>query len=191
MNVIRCCALASALAGGALPAVAQTAQIAPAPMVVGLAPAGNPNMLRSGTPISLKMAETVTTKDNRLSTGYLAHLEVLEAVTVNGMTVIPAGSPAVAEVTEVRNKGMWGKSGRITARLMYVSVGDRRIRLSGVFDSKGTTGTAGVVAAVAFVPVAGFFTTGTSATLPLGAGVRGYIDEDVPLAVAAAPTRTR
>jgi len=96
MNVIRCCALASALAGGALPAVAQTAQIAPAPMVVGLAPAGNPNMLRSGTPISLKMAETVTTKDNRLSTGYLAHLEVLEAVTVNGMTVIPAGSPAVS-----------------------------------------------------------------------------------------------
>jgi len=60
-----------------------------------------------------------------------------------------------------------------------------------LFDSKGTTGTAGVVAAVAFVPVAGFFTTGTSATLPLGAGVRGYIDEDVPLAVAAAPTRAR
>jgi len=159
MNVFRGCALASALLGGALPAVAQTAAVAPlapaapAPMVVGLAPAESHNTLRSGTPISLRMAENVTTKDNRLNTGYLAHLEVLEAVTVNGMTVIPAGSPAVAEVTEVRNKGMWGKSGRITARLMYVSVGDRRIRLSGVFDSKGTTGTAGVVAAVAFVPV--------------------------------------
>jgi hypothetical protein len=34
------------------------------------------------------------------------------------------------------------------------------------------------------VPVAGFFTTGTSATLPLGAGVKGFIDEDVTLTVA-------
>ena len=120
--------------------------------------------------------------------GYLAHLEVLDPVLVNGVVVIPAGSPAIAEITDVRNKGMWGKSGKINARMLYVTVGDRKIRLRGVFDDKGVTGTAGVVAAIAFVPIAGFFTTGTSAALPLGAAVKGFVDEDVTIMVAAVPT---
>jgi len=164
---------------------------APAPTAPIAAPETTSAILRTGTPVPLRLSEELTTKGKKLRVGQRFHLETSEPVLVQGVNVIPVGSPAVGEITDVRNKGMWGKSGRITARLMYVSVGDRRIRLSGVFDSKGTTGTAGVVAAVAFVPVAGFFTTGTSATLPLGAGVRGYIDEDVPLAVAAAPTRAR
>lgn len=136
----------------------------------------------------VKMAESITTKGKKLEPGYLAHLEVLDPVLVNGMVVIPAGSPAIAEITDVRNKGMWGKSGKINARMLYVTVGDRKIRLRGVFDDKGVTGTAGVVAAIAFVPVAGLFTTGTSASLPLGAAVKGFVDEDVPLTVAVAPT---
>lgn len=199
MKVMIFGALSSALLAGAAPAVAQTAPapstapaatLAPAPatapvVVAAAAAVPDPNVLRTGTPINFKMAETITTKGKKLEAGYLAHLEVMDPVLVNGIVVIPAGSPAVAEVTDVRNKGMWGKSGRINARMLYVTVGDRKIRLRGVFDDKGVTGTAGVVAAVAFLPVAGFFTTGTSATLPLGAAVHGFIDEDVNLTVAA------
>jgi len=58
--------------------------------------------------------------------------------------------------------------------------------MSGQVDDKGTTGTAGVVAAIAVLPVAGFFTTGTSATVPIGTAVNGFVDEDVPVAMAAA-----
>jgi hypothetical protein len=193
MKTIFIGALSSALLVGAVPAVAQTAPAAtlapPAPTAPIVVAAGTPqadNVLRTGTPIELKMAETLTTKGKKLEAGYLAHLEVLDPVLVNGVVVIPAGSPAVAEITDVRNKGMWGKSGRIAARMLYVTVGDRKIRLRGVFDDKGVTGTAGVVAAIAFLPVAGFFTTGTSATLPLGGAVHGFVDEDVTLAVAPA-----
>ncbi len=160
---------------------------ATAPVVVAAGPTPDPNVLRVGTPVTLKMSETITTKGKKLEPGYLAHLEVMDPVLVNGVVVIPVGSPAVAEITDVRNKGMWGKSGRINARMLYVTVGDRRIRLRGVFDDKGVTGTAGVVAAIAFVPVAGFFTTGTSASLPMGAGLKGFVDEDVTLMVSAAP----
>lgn len=195
MKVIYSGALASALLVGAVPAFAQTTTAAPAAPTATLAPAAptaplavaaptvapDANVLRAGTPIKLKMAETITTKGKKLNAGYLAHLEVMDDVVVNGVIVIPKGSPAMAEVTDVRNKGMWGKSGKINARLLYVTVGTRQIRLRGVFDDKGVTGTAGVVAAIAFVPIAGFFTTGTSATLPLGAGVDGFIDEDVSL----------
>lgn len=198
MKVMFFGALSSALLVGAVPAIAQTAPassttptatLAPPPatapiVVASAATTTGANVLRTGTPINLKMSETLTTKGKKLEAGYLAHLEVMDPVLVNGVVVIPVGSPAIAEITDVRNKGMWGKSGRINARMLYVTVGDRKIRLRGVFDDKGVTGTAGVVAAIAFLPVAGFFTTGTSATLPLGGAVHGFIDEDVTLTVA-------
>lgn len=81
---------------------------------------------------------------------------------------------------------MWGKSGRLTASLLHVSVNGRQIRLNGTFDDKGVTGTVGVVAAVAFVPVVGFFTTGTSAQIDAGTQIKGFVGEDVPLVFAAA-----
>ncbi|WP_277968197.1 hypothetical protein [Sphingomonas echinoides] len=153
-------------------------------MQVGVAP---DNMLRTGTEIQLKLSEPLSTKGKALRVGYHFQMEVAEAVSVNNQIVIPAGSPATGEVTEVRNKGMWGKSGHLTASILYVRVNGRQIRLSGTFDDKGVTGTAGVVAAIAFVPVVGFFTTGTSASVASGAQVKGFIAEDVPLAFAQAP----
>lgn len=147
-------------------------------------------ILRTGTEVPLKLSEELTTKGKELRVGQRFHMEVAEAVTVGGAVVIPVGSPAMGEITDVRNKGMWGKSGHLGARILYVTVNGRQIRLSGSFDDKGVTGTAGVVAAIAFVPVAGFFTTGTSASVKSGASVKGFVDEDVPLnfaAVAPAP----
>lgn len=178
-------ALSSALLFSPAAAFAQTA---PAPITQSTPmvtmSSVNDNVLRTGTPVALKMSEPLTTKGKMLKVGQRFQLEVAEPVTVNGQIVIPAGSPATGEVTDVRNKGMWGKSGRINARVLYVRANGRQIRLTGSFDDKGTTGTAGVVAAVAFVPVAGFFTTGTSANIALGAPVRAFIDEDIVVAFA-------
>lgn len=141
------------------------------------------NTLRTGTEVQLKLAEPLSTK-KALRVGYHFQMDLAEAVTVNNQVVIPVGSPATGEITEVRNKGMWGKSGHVTASILYVRVNGRQIRLSGTFDDKGVTGTAGVVAAIAFVPVAGLFTAGTSANIPTGSQVKGFIAEDVPLVFA-------
>jgi hypothetical protein len=178
-----------ALAGACLLATnasAQTAVLQPVPAAapMALAPA-NAAVLRAGTPISLKTSEALTTNGKKLRIGQRFQLETAEPVTVGGQIVIPAGSPATGEVTDVRNKGMWGKSGRINARVLFVRANGRQIRLTGALDDKGTTGTGGVVASVLLIPVAGFFVTGTSANIPLGAPVNGFIDEDIPLAFAA------
>lgn len=146
-----------------------------------------PNVLRAGTPISLKLSQELTTQKKKLRTGQRFQMEVVEAVLVNGQVVIPAGSPATGEVTQVRNKGMWGKSGYIGAQALYVRANGRQIRLTGQFDDKGITGTAGVIGAVALVPIAGFFMTGTSARIPMGAPVKAFIDEDIAVAFAAPP----
>ena len=189
MKVI-CCALASAsffvASGAAAQAVAQPAAMVATPIAAG---AGDTGVLRAGTSVPLRMAEALTTNGKKLKVGQRFQLETAEPITIGGMTVIPIGSPATGEVTEVRNKGMWGKSGRINGRVLYVRANGRQIRMSGQLDDKGTTGTAGVVGAIAVLPIAGFFVTGTSANIPLGAPVTAFIDEDVPVSfVSGAPS---
>jgi hypothetical protein len=161
-----------------MPATAQ-APLMPA------ASAPTATMLRAGMAIPMRTMVDLTTNGKKMAVGQRIPLEVAEAIQINGQTVIPAGSAGMGEITSVRNKGMWGKSGAFSGRVLYVRVGDRQIRMSGTFDDKGKTGTGGVVAAVALIPIAGFFTTGTSAKLPLGAPVNAFLDEDVPVAMAA------
>lgn len=183
-----------ALAGASVfssPLLAQDTAPAPAPAAPVAAqqvlpPAQTANaVLRAGTPLQLRLLEEITTEKKAAKVGQRFMLEVAAPVEVNGVVVVPAGTPAWGEITEVRNKGMWGKSGKLNARLLYLRVDGRQIRLTGSFDDKGVTGTAGVIGAVALVPVVGFFVTGTSAVFPKGGQVGGFIDEDVPLAIAA------
>lgn len=163
----------------ATPAVAKAA--------IAEQPSGNA-MLRAGTPVVLRLMEEITTKKKAARVGQRFMMEVAEPVIVNNVTVVPSGTPAWGEITNVRNKGMWGKSGKLDARVLYMRTNGRQIRLTGTFDDKGVTGTAGVVGAVVLVPVVGFFVTGTSAVLPKGGTVGGFIDEDVELSFAnAAP----
>ncbi len=107
---------------------------------------------------------------------------------VNNIVIIPAGSMASGELTEVRYKGMWGKSGRFSGRALNVNANGKNIRLSGSFTEKGSAGGAGAaaVSALVFLP-AGFFMTGKSAELPAGTIVRAFIDEDVPFVVQGNP----
>lgn len=153
--------------------------------VARVIPKAEGNILRAGTEVALRTREELTTKKKKLRVGQRFQMEVAAPIERNGVIVIPVGTPAIGEVTEVRNKGMWGKSGYINARIISLRLGDRNIRLSGTFDDKGVTGTGGVVAAVALVPIAGFFTTGTSAMIPSGSEVKGFLDEDVTFDFAA------
>lgn len=155
-------------------------------VVAPLAPPVGNALLQAGTDVRFRLLEELTTEDKKLRVGDRFRLEVAEPVLIQGVSAIPVGTPAVGEVTEVRNKGMWGKSGKFTARFLYMTVNGRQIRLTGEFDDKGRAGGVGAVAvsALVFLP-AGFFMTGTSARLPAGTVVGGLIDENVPLAIRA------
>jgi hypothetical protein len=166
---------------------APVATVAPAaPQAVIVAPAAG-SVLRAGTEVPLRLEEGLDSNDKSLREGQQFRMSVANDVRLGNVVVIPAGSPATGEITDIRRKGMWGKSGRINARVLSVRVGDRLIRLTGNFDDKGVTGTAGVVAAIAFVPIAGFFMTGTSAKIPAGGGVKAFLDEDLQIAMPPAP----
>ena len=153
------------------------AQSAIAPVSTPIAaPVTNSAVLRTGTEVPLTLSEELTTKGKKLRVGQRFRLQTSEPVIVQGVTVIPVGSPAVGEITAVRNKGGWGKSGHLGARMLYVTVNGRQIRLSGAFDDKGVAGGVGAVAvsALVFLP-AGFFMTGhecSSADGSAGEGLR-------------------
>lgn len=180
--------LACAMLLAPVSAQAQVAAVPAAPVAPLAAPTTSNAVLRTGTVVPLRLSEELTTKGKKLRVGQRFRMETSEPVVVQGATVIPVGSPAVGEITDVRNKGMWGKSGHLGARILYVTVNGRQVRLSGAFDDKGKAGGVGAaaVSALVFLP-AGFFMTGTSALVPAGTIVKGFVDEDVTLSMAAAP----
>lgn len=139
------------------------------------------NILRAGAPVPVALSEHLTTKGKKLKVGQRVQLEVAQDVLLNGRVVIPARSPVEGVLTEVRNKGMWGKSGGIHLAIKSVNINGTNIRLKGDMDSRGETGTAGVVGAIAILPVAGFFVTGTSAEMPLNMPGRAFLDQDIAL----------
>ncbi|MGZ2412097.1 hypothetical protein ACUXST_001518 [Sphingomonas sp. F9_3S_D5_B_2] len=172
------------IAFAALAAAQTSTSIAPAQQAAILS-SSTDNVLRAGVEVPLKLEEGLDSNNKTLREGQQFRLTVANAVMLGNAVVIPAGSPATGEITDIRHKGMWGKSGRIAARVLNVRVGDRLVRLSGTFDDKGTTGTAGVVGAVVLLPVAGFFMTGTSAKIPAGSGIKAFLDEDLKIGAPA------
>lgn len=143
-------------------------------------------VLHWGTPVALNTVRELSSKT--LTIGQRIDLEVADPVSVAGHIVIPRGTPAVGEVAALTRRGDWGRRGRLQIRLLYVRVGDQMVRITGNIGNEGHNGTAGTIATVAALGwVGGFLVTGTSAVIPLGTGLSGYVDEDVPLSFGTAP----
>src|SRR4051812_49959250 len=147
--IMKTALLVGALLLAPVQAYAQSTQASASTPII--APSTTSAVLRVGTEVPLRLAEELTTKGKKLRVGDRFHLETSEPVMVNGVNVVPVGSPAVGEITDVRNKGMWGKSGHLAARILYMTVNGRQIRLSGAFDDKGVAGGGGAAAASAVV----------------------------------------
>ena len=174
------------------PATAQVAISAPvatppAPTGTAMVVRGGPvatNVLPQGTTVRLRTLTALSSNENTV--GQRFDLETVDDVTLNGITIIPRGSHAVGEISFAKKKGMWGKSGRLQTSLISVRANGIDIPLrGGTSNQKGDTGTAGVVASIAVIPIAGFFVTGTSAVLPMGSPASGVTINDIPLAFAA------
>lgn len=170
----------ASLAFVSVPAICQQA-----PLVIEQTPQPQDSgtVLKQGTPISLATEAEMNSNENRA--GDRIDLRVLDAVSLNGRTIIPIGTRGVGEITFVKKKGMWGKSGKLEFRPLYISLGDRQIPISARTNTKGKgeTGTAGVVASIVVLPLAGFFVTGTSAIIPRGSTVSAELSEDLPVVI--------
>lgn len=149
-------------------AIATTAtELPPAPVIV-----------RRDTPLELLATKEVSTADVVAGTRFKLRLN--KPVAVNEGLIIPVGTWAVGEVLIARDSGGLGKSGQMTAQLLYLEYGANRIPLEGQISARGTgAGSAG--AAIIFAGVTGLFHRGNNAKIKAGEIVNAFVAEDTPL----------
>jgi len=145
--------------------------------------AQQPLVLREGTDIRVATLDDLSSKTMR--EGDSVAMEVVDPVVVDGVTVIPAGTPAVAEISNRRGNGMLGRSGKLEISVREIVADGRSVPVRGDRDAKGTTGAPAVVgAAVVFLPL-GIFMKGKEARIKAGTTVDVFVDRDVPVVMAA------
>jgi hypothetical protein len=185
-----CVLLSVALNFGFVPgAVAQDA--APAPVSPAAAPQpatqSSPNTLLDGTPVKTRISETISSADAKV--GQEVPFEVLEDITVNGLTVIPKGASAIGTVTAAEPKRSMGRAGKLDISISYVRLRDQeKAALRAVKDVKGgghvgaMTG-AMVATSIVFFPAAPLFLFmhGKDITIPQGTEMTAFVQGDMRL----------
>jgi hypothetical protein len=141
-----------------------------------------PLALRAGTPVPLVTTTEVNSKTHRQGARF--DLSVSEDVRVGSHVVIPKGAIAVGEVARHVASGALAKSGRLEVELLYVTVGDRRIRLDGRRAEKGPGATGSPAMTGVFLVAIGSLLQGKKASIPAGTPITGYVHRDLPLAIA-------
>lgn len=132
-----------------------------------------------GTEFSVRMDEGVSSSTASEGDRFTITLE--DDVKLQDGTILHAGYHGVGEVVEAQNNGMMAKSGKLNVRLVYLKVGDERIRLRANKGAEGDVRVGATVAAVIlFWPVAPFI-KGKDVSIKKGTIMRAYADQDVVL----------
>jgi hypothetical protein len=140
------------------------------------------SILPEGLTIHLETKEAISSK--KAKKGDSVNFVVRDPVVIGGVTLVPAGSPAVGQVTAVRDNG------KLEISVSHVDVGGRQIPVRGASDKKGASGAVGAVgAAVVFLPL-GIFVRGREAQLKPGTPVDVFVAQEVQMAETAAPPPT-
>ena len=165
-------------------------------LLIGWAAAQQPMTLEDGTPIRMRLSQTVTSADAHV--GDEVSFETLDDVSIGNVIVIPKGSLAIGTVTAAEHKKSMGRAGKLTMNIDYVKLfnGDRAA-LRGVKDVKGGGHTgamtgAMVATAIVFFPAAPLFlfVHGKDITIPKGTEVTVFVNGNVlvkPKVLQAAP----
>lgn len=192
MNINRSLLLGAAMlslsAGASAQSPATGSQLAAQPPAGAIgpsvsAPAGQ-MVLAAGTEVPMKTIRELSSRTNRQGDRF--DLVVSEDVLVDGHIVIPRGARGVGEIAKLVPKGSFGKSGKLETRLLYVAIGNHRIRLDGHAADRGKSGTGATVATAVFAGVASAFVTGTSAVIPIESTMVGYVDRDLSIVLQPA-----
>jgi hypothetical protein len=130
-----------------------------------------------GTALKLTTRTQLSTKDNH--PGDRFYLEVAEALSYHGQTILPVGSVAVGEVVRADRNGHMGKKGKLDVRLLYIETPYGQVHLSGRSNKEGKSGTLVAVGGVLFVSTLFYFVHGTSGTIAADTPVTAYLAEDL------------
>ena len=140
-------------------------------------------VLPANSEVVLTMNTAVSSKSHRL--GEKFSLTVAQDVRANGMTVIPRGTRAVAQVTRRTGKGGFGKSGKMDFTFRYLDLNGQQIPIEGRHHPAGDSRTGATVGAVVAAGlVGGMLVKGKSAKIEYGREFTARTLEAIPVTVA-------
>ncbi len=148
-------------------------------------------VIPDGTPIELQLAESVSSAHARV--GDLLDFVVVRDVSVEGYTVIPAGTLARGSVTGVKGKRFLGMGGKIALKLDSVELADGdRIGLRAQLEVKGHSRTklmaaAMIATSLIFLPATPVFllTRGHDSTVVKTTEITAHVDGATSILSAA------
>jgi hypothetical protein len=143
--------------------------------------------LTEDTPIRIKLARTMSSKDAKIDER--VDFEVFEDVKVGGVVVIERGAMAIATVTEAHPKRRMGRAGKLHMNIDYVRlVSGEKVPLRAVKGGSGGNHIAAMTGAmvatgIVFFPAAPLFLFmhGKDITIPKGTEITAYVAADTPL----------
>ncbi len=171
------------------PSTAPTApEAAPSKPAEGASDASAKVVLKDGTPVSLKLAQTISSKTAVV--GDTVELVLDEDLMVGQTVAVKKGAKAVGTISNAKKAGMAGRGGELSLHVEYLKVGDTRVKLRGAQGKEGDNKTGATVGLVLAFGVLGFMKHGKQAEVKEGTPVKAYLDQDVDLGAAtSAPAK--
>ena len=158
----------------------------PAPPLTETPPPARTSVrIPEGTEVRVQFDEQLSSAT--ASSGDTFSISTDEDIRLSDGTIIRAGYRGKGEVTSADKNGMMGKAGQLNVRLIYMKIGDMRVRLRA---SKGEEGknavTSTVVLTVLFGPL-GLIKHGHNIVIPKGQTMVAYVDDDTDIPYPVAP----
>ncbi|RYF93531.1 MAG: hypothetical protein EON95_08620 [Caulobacteraceae bacterium] len=116
--------LIAACAAGVLATPALARETAAPPAAV----AGQ--VVAAGTPVTVATTAVISTADNK--TGDMVAMTLSAPLSLNGQTVIPAGTPVAGQIVHANTKLGGGRPGEMHIAPRYIDFGGQKIRLRGL-----------------------------------------------------------
>jgi hypothetical protein len=141
-------------------------------------------ILEDGTGLRLRLTRSISSSD--MTTGDRVDFEVMDAIVLDRVVVVPQGSIAWATVTEAEHKKSMGRAGKLNFAIVGVKLANgEKANLRAVRENKGgghvgaMTG-AMVATAIIVWPAAPLFLFmhGKDVRIPAGTEITAYVDGD-------------
>lgn len=143
------------------------------------APAAAAVKVPEGTEFRVRVEDALSSSTATEGDRFTISLE--EDVKLADGTILRAGYRGIGEVVEARDNGMLGKSGKLNIRLVYLKVGDERIKLRANKGAKGDVRVGATVATVVLFWPAAPFIKGKDVSIKKGTVMTAYSDSDLEL----------
>ncbi|MEL7189800.1 MAG: hypothetical protein AAGK17_09650 [Pseudomonadota bacterium] len=144
---------------------------------------GNHLVIRANSQLGFTLAQSLSSKT--VKRGDLVQLTLRDDITYDGAVIVPAGNPAIGEVSFVQQNGFMGKGGRLAIRMLYLDLENGPVRVSGPLGSAGKDQTALATAVATATLGIAFFVKGKSAVIEEGTALDVVLDREarIPLGV--------